>query len=81
MQIDPPRDLECVDGGKLDSDGPSELAESTCQSFDWYAEGESRTVQVGDVEITVQVVARKGRRTRLNITAPMGAVFQANDKT
>ena len=31
-----------------------------CQSIDWYAEGQSRTVEVNGVEVTVRRVGRKG---------------------
>ena len=46
------------------------------QSYDWYSEGESRSVQVDGVRVEVRYVARKGRRARISITAPRGAVFQ-----
>jgi hypothetical protein len=44
--------------------------------IDWYAEGESRVVEIGDVQVTIHCVGRKGRRARISITAPAGAVFQ-----
>jgi hypothetical protein len=46
------------------------------QSIDWYSEGESRTVEVDGVHFEVRYVARKGRRGRIAITAPAGAVFR-----
>jgi hypothetical protein len=49
------------------------------QSFDWYAEGESRTVEVDGIRVEVRFVARKGRRARIAITAPAGAVFRGAD--
>jgi hypothetical protein len=48
---------------------------ATCQSLEWYAEGESRYVQAGDVRITVRFLCRHGRRGRILIEAPAGAVF------
>jgi hypothetical protein len=45
------------------------------QNIDWYHEGEARTVQVGGVQVTVRFIGRKGRRGRISIEAPSGAVF------
>lgn len=47
-----------------------------CQSFDWYAEGEGRVVEVKGVWMTVRYLGRKGRRARILIEAPGGAVFR-----
>ena len=58
-----------------------EMAEKTpvrtgvSQSIDWYAEGESRMVEVDGIRIEIRYVARKGRRSRISIKAPPGAVF------
>jgi hypothetical protein len=49
----------------------------TCQSIDWYSEGESRVVEIGEVSIEVRYVRRKGRRARIAIAAPAGATFSA----
>ena len=48
----------------------------TSQSVDWYHEGESRTVDVAGVQVTVRLVGRKGRRSRIAIVAPAGAEFR-----
>jgi hypothetical protein len=45
------------------------------QSVEWYREGQSRAVIVDGVQVTVSVVGRKGRRARIKIMAPPGAVF------
>lgn len=45
-------------------------------SIEWYSEGQSRIVEVDGIEITIRYVARKGRRSRIAITAPGGAVFR-----
>jgi hypothetical protein len=37
-------------------------AAETSQCIDWYAEGQARMVEVGDVRITIRLVGRKGRR-------------------
>ena len=50
---------------------------STSQSIEWYHEGEVRTVVVDGVVVTVKLVGRKGRRARIVISAPPGAVFSA----
>lgn len=47
------------------------------QSFDWYHEGQSRTVEVAGVLVTVRYVGRSGRRSRICVTAPAGAVFSS----
>ena len=52
---------------------------STSQSIDWYHEGESRTVEVDGVQVTVRLVGRKGRRSRIAIVAPAGAAFRNNE--
>jgi hypothetical protein len=60
---------------------PRELPEmaraplATSQSIDWYAEGQSRSVEVDGVRIIVRFIGRKGRRGRIAIEAPSGAVF------
>jgi hypothetical protein len=46
------------------------------QSVDWYHEGESRTVEVNGVQVTVRLIGRKGRRSRIAIVAPAGAAFR-----
>ncbi len=56
---------------------PAALAPS-CQSIDWYAEGQSRTVEVDGVRVVVRFIGRKGRRGRIAIEAPAGAVFDSN---
>jgi hypothetical protein len=48
---------------------------ATCQSIDWYSEGQSRTVEVEKVQVTIRYVGGKGRRARIAISAPAGAVF------
>jgi len=52
-----------------------------CKSIDWYGEGHSRTVEVDGVRITIRFVGRKGRRGRIAIEAPAGAVFIALDSS
>ena len=52
-----------------------------CQSIDWYAEGESRTVEADGVRIEVRFTGRKGRRSRIAITAPPGATFRTLDSS
>ena len=45
------------------------------RSIDWYAEGQSHVVEIGDVQVMVRCVGKKGRRARIAITAPAGATF------
>ncbi len=56
------------------------VAANASQSTEWYSEGESRTVEVNGVQITVHFVGRKGRCGRISITAPPGASFGSLDR-
>ena len=56
---------------------PGTLTPIICQSINWYSEGEGRIVDVGGVTVTVRYVGRKGRRARILIEAPAGAVFRS----
>jgi hypothetical protein len=58
-----------------DTLGPAEAPTSTC--IDWYSEGETRVVEVDGVRVVVRFVGRKGRRGRIVIEAPAGAVFSS----
>jgi phenylpyruvate tautomerase PptA (4-oxalocrotonate tautomerase family) len=49
------------------------------QSIDWYSAGQERSVMVGNMEVIVRFVGRKGRRGRISITAPAGAVYCWSD--
>jgi len=55
----------------------SDRPTGTCQSIDWYSEGDSRVVEVGDVRVEVRLIDRKGRRSRIIIIAPSGAAFRS----
>lgn len=50
---------------------------TTSASINWYAEGQESVVEVGGVRFTVRYIGRKGRRARIVITAPAGAVFRS----
>ncbi len=50
-------------------------SDDSSRSIDWYAEGDSRVVDVGGVHVEVRFVGRKGRKARIAITAPPGARF------
>jgi hypothetical protein len=47
-----------------------------CRCVDWYAEGETRVLECGGVQIIVRYVGRQGRRGRIAIEAPGGATFR-----
>lgn len=47
----------------------------TCVVVDWYGEGEERIVRIDGVEVRIRFVGRKGRRGRILVEAPAGAVF------
>lgn len=55
------------------------LPPPTSQSIDWYHEGEQRTVEVDGVRVTIRFIGRKGRRGRIAIEAPAGAVFRSSE--
>jgi len=48
-------------------------------SIDWYAEGQSRAVEVDGVRMVVRMVGRKGRKARIAIEAPAGAMFASTE--
>jgi hypothetical protein len=52
-----------------------------CKSIEWYSEGETRIVDVDGVQISIRFVGRRGRRGRIAITAPPGAMFCAVEAT
>ena len=52
---------------------------SVSRDIAWYHPGESRLVDIGGLQITVRLVERNGRRARIAITAPAGAVFRDVD--
>jgi hypothetical protein len=56
---------------------PSSSTPPDCCSIDWYSEGDCREIQIGQMRITVRLVGRKGRRARLAIRAPSGAIFRS----
>jgi len=56
-----------------------ETVRQTTQSIDWYAPGQSRTVEIDGVQVTVRFVGRNGRRARIAIVAPAGAVLRDAD--
>ena len=64
---------------KSETTNPTTESTPTSKSIDWYAEGQSRTVEVDGVRVTVRFIGRKGRRARVEIEAPAGAVFRALD--
>jgi hypothetical protein len=45
------------------------------RSIEWYSQGQTRVITVGSVRVTVRFVGRKGRRARIAIAGPPGAVF------
>lgn len=51
-------------------------APAVCQSIDWYHPGQSRTVEVSEVQLSVRFVGRKGRRARIAIISSAGTIFK-----
>jgi hypothetical protein len=60
--------------------GAAHTKAKTSVCIDWYAEGETKVVEVDGIRITVRFIGRKGRRGRIAIEAPAGAVFRAADR-
>jgi hypothetical protein len=50
-----------------------EVGRSQC--IEWYHQGQSRVVEVNGIRIEVRFIGRKGRRGRIAIIAPSGAMF------
>jgi hypothetical protein len=59
---------------------PPALAPPVSCCIDWYSEGEARAIDVNGVRVVVRFIGRRGRRARLAITAPAGAVFRAVER-
>jgi hypothetical protein len=57
----------------------SSVQRSASQSIEWYADGQLRMVEADGIQITIRLVGRKGRRARIAVTAPPGAVFRSVD--
>ena len=55
------------------------VAARSCQSIEWYAEGQTRIVDVDGVRIAIRFVGRRGRRARIAISGPPGTVFSAGE--
>ena len=51
------------------------------QLIDWFAEGQTFAVEVAGIAVTVRFVSRNGRRARIAITGPAGAVFRTVDSS
>ena len=58
------------------TDGRDRDQASMSRSIDWYAEGQAREMDVAGQRMTVKFVGRKGRRARIAISGPAGAVFR-----
>ncbi len=70
-----------LDDSQVGSGGPPEAKgrAPTCQCIDWFHEGEFKVVEIGGIQVTVRYIGRKGRRGRIAIEAPAGAVFSSDD--
>lgn len=47
--------------------------------IDWFSEGEQRIIEIGDVQVTIRFVGRRGRRGRISIAGPAGCQFRNPD--
>jgi hypothetical protein len=57
---------------------PSDVASAKTTSIEWYHEGTKRVVDVDGVQVTIRFVGRRGRRARIAIEAPVGAVVRSD---
>ena len=73
-QLDCQPPVEASGIGQVSQDKQSQL-------IDWFAEGQAVAVEFEGVVMTVRYVCRKGRRARIAITGPAGAVFSALDSS
>lgn len=58
-----------------------QFTETTSRSIEWYYEGQARTVETEQFRVTVKLVGRKGRRCRIEIVAPAGALFRSVERS
>jgi hypothetical protein len=62
--------------GTDEEGGPAEgPSPATSRCVDWFHEGETKVVEANGVRVIVRFIGRKGRRGRIAIEAPAGAVF------
>jgi hypothetical protein len=54
------------------------LPGSVC--INWYTPSEARLVELYGMQVLVRFIGHKGRRGRIAITAPAGAVFRAVER-
>jgi len=65
-----------ISGPETTGDNNTAPSALTSKSIDWYAEGQSRIVEIDGVRVTVKLIGRKGRRSRILIEASPGAEFR-----
>ena len=56
--------------------GPKSARKYKSQCIDWFSKGEGVSVRVGRIQVDVRLVDRMGRRARIEVLAPEGAVFR-----
>ena len=59
-----------------ESGAPAAESRATSQCIDWFHEGETKVVEIDGVRVIVRFIGRKGRRGRISIEAPAGAVIR-----
>jgi hypothetical protein len=59
-----------------DAERPSGTRTSS-QLIDWFAEGQTLAVEFAGNVMTIRYICRRGRRARIAIMGPAGAVFRA----
>jgi hypothetical protein len=59
---------------------PPALPPSVSCRIDWYSAGAARAIEVNGVHVVIRFVGRRGRRGRIAITAPAGAIFHAMER-
>jgi len=61
-----------------DAEVPPNMSPPPTTLHDWFAVGQGMTVDVAGVTVAFRVIGHKGRRTRIVVTAPAGAVIRAD---
>jgi hypothetical protein len=64
---------KCDDGSTKSLGGSNTL-------IDWFSVGEATRIRLGESEVIVHFVGRKGRRCRIRIVAPEGSIFSSVDR-
>jgi hypothetical protein len=60
--------MEAKSGEAHSGEWKSPNTQELHRSIEWYAPGQSRTVDVDGIPVTIRLVGRRGRRARIAVT-------------